>query len=548
MSLSPEALQLKARVELWRQDVKAQTESFLQAQAKHYFHAPQSSHSMKLRSKGSHTITHERPNHRSPLSRRALATTSPNPRRLKRKALDCQPTVSKRGKKMESGGSNKKENTTREHGAEQGRVGQQGGQARPRGRPPGSKNKPKDVDKGLEQLSLGEIPSLPPSDPSSKPSWHSSQSKKSSSPGKGSSSPGKRHGKQMDQTFSQDAVVVMMLETCNPPVLLRSPQRLRASGIPIPKTVLTLYNTLMDIPSGVTIPEKAQPLYIADADTPRKSREAPRSYEYLSEESSPWSDNQILHLKCFVDHILRQAEWNDANNVHERQWGHLAIQSVDAFLTWPVGLLYGSVNVETSPIEPIELRPMLSKKEMISESIEPSEKSGQEDSVLLSRFVDWLLALALDDSELELICKAYQYQNLWGRSLNQTVGPTANCPIFLDIEVKKTHTVRDSRIQLAIWETAAIKKRKLQGWSTSFPIPAITVDGHQWTLYIFYEISNEKIIMMGPLNIGSTRDRQEAWRLLRILWALIQWGIGDYRKNFFEKDVLGWAERVVSGP
>ncbi|KAL9044779.1 MAG: hypothetical protein Q9214_002108, partial [Letrouitia sp. 1 TL-2023] len=543
-------LQLIARVDIWRQDVKNQTELFLQAQAKDHFHAPRSRHGMNLRSKDSHTITHDRPNHHLSVPCRVLATTSPNIRRSKRKAVDYQPTVNKRSRKMDFGSPNKRGNTAHGHKDEQGPFGQQEA-PRPRGRPPGSKNKPKDVDKGLEQLSLGEIPTILPSDPSSKASLPSGQSKKSSSPRKGSLSPAKRLGKQIDQTFSQDAVVLTMLEDCDPPVLLRSPQELRESGIPIPKAVLTLYNTLMDIPSGVTIPKIAQASFCSrlnHADTPRKSKEAPRLYEYLSEESSPWSDNEIKILKLFVDHMLRQAQWNEANSVHERQWGHLAIQSVDAFSIWPVGSSYRSINIETSPIEPIELRPILSKKEIIDESIDSDKNSGQEDSILLSRYVDWLLALTLDHSELRLIHKAYQYHTLWSRSLNQTVGPTANCPIFLDIEVKKTHTVRDSRIQLAIWETAAIKKRKLHGWSTSFPIPAITVDGHQWTLYIFYELSNEEVIMMGPINVGSTRDRQEAWRLLRMLWALIQWGIGDYRKDFFEKDILGWAKRVVSGP
>lgn len=222
---------------------------------------------------------------------------------------------------------------------------------------------------------------------------------------------------------------------------------------------------------------------------------------------------------------------------------------------------------ETSPIEPIELRPVLSKKLMIDESVESSEKSDQENSILLTRYVDWMLALSPNNRELDLIDEAYQYQSHYGRSLNQTIGPVASCPIFLDIEIKKTHTVRDSRIQLAIWETAAIKKRKVHGWSTSFPIPAITVNGHDWTLYIFYELNNGKVVssisrpfalqqnveychkqvMMGPVKMGSTRDLQEAWRLLRMLWTLVQWGINDYRKDFFEKEILGWAKRVVSG-
>ncbi|KAI4208903.1 MAG: hypothetical protein LQ351_008102 [Letrouitia transgressa] len=385
---------------------------------------------------------------------------------------------------MDSGRPGKRGNATHGYKDEQDTSDQQGG-TRPRGRPPGSKNKPKDVDKDFEQLSLGKIPPLPPSDPSSKASLPSGQSKKSSSPGKGSLSPGKKLGKQMDQIVPQEAVVIQMLGTFDPPVLLRSPQSLREDGIPIPEAVLTLYNTLRH------------------ANTPRKSKEPPQPDEYLSKGLSPWPDDQIVYLKY-----------------------------------------KGS---ETSPIEPIELRPVLSKKLMIDESVESSEKSDQENSILLTRYVDWMLALSPNNRELDLIDEAYQYQSHYGRSLNQTIGPVASCPIFLDIEIKKTHTVRDSRIQLAIWETAAIKKRKVHGWSTSFPIPAITVNGHDWTLYIFYELNNGKVVMMGPVKMGSTRDLQEAWRLLRMLWTLVQWGINDYRKDFFEKEILGWAKRVVSG-
>lgn len=256
MSYSPAFLQLITRVDIWRQDVKTQTELLLQTPAKHHFHAPQSRHGMNLRSKDSHTIPHDRPSHQLPIPPRTLATISPNPRRSKRKGADYQPIVSKRGRKMDSGRPGKRGNATHGYKDEQDTSDQQGG-TRPRGRPPGSKNKPKDVDKDFEQLSLGKIPPLPPSDPSSKASLPSGQSKKSSSPGKGSLSPGKKLGKQMDQIVPQEAVVIQMLGTFDPPVLLRSPQSLREDGIPIPEAVLTLYNTLRRIPLG-NIPKKAE--------------------------------------------------------------------------------------------------------------------------------------------------------------------------------------------------------------------------------------------------------------------------------------------------
>lgn len=118
------------------------------------------------------------------------------------------------------------------------------------------------------------------------------------------------------------------------------------------------------------------------------------------------------------------------------------------------------------------------------------------DEVLqLSKLIDWTVALVPTATERYLIGKAFRNLSLWLGSLNQTIGPYSECACFMDLEIKKTHTARDSRLQIATWAGAAVKKRRYHKWDTSFAMPAVTVDGHKWDLYIFWEDGTTKDIV-----------------------------------------------------
>ena len=121
-------------------------------------------------------------------------------------------------------------------------------------------------------------------------------------------------------------------------------------------------------------------------------------------------------------------------------------------------------------------------------------KSETGEGLLLSRVIDWTLALVPTDSERNLIDEAFRYEDLWKRSLNQSCGPYSDCPMFTDIEIKKLLSDRDSRLQIAIWACGGYNKRKLHDWDTGFPMPALTVDGHQWELYIFWGTTENKVV------------------------------------------------------
>ena len=78
-------------------------------------------------------------------------------------------------------------------------------------------------------------------------------------------------------------------------------------------------------------------------------------------------------------------------------------------------------------------------------------------------------------------------------SLNQSLSFIRNNPLILDIEIKKTVQPRDPQVQLAIWASAALLKKRLHQWDTTMPSPAIAINGHQWEYYIFFEMDSDLV-------------------------------------------------------
>ena len=111
----------------------------------------------------------------------------------------------------------------------------------------------------------------------------------------------------------------------------------------------------------------------------------------------------------------------------------------------------------------------------------------EETAQTVGRMVDWCLALNLDKKEENLVNKAFAGMRGGEQSLNQSLSYIHKCPLFLDIEIKKSQSNRDPEVQLAIWASAALLKRRHHGWDTSMPMPAITINGHSWVYFIFFE-------------------------------------------------------------
>lgn len=94
------------------------------------------------------------------------------------------------------------------------------------------------------------------------------------------------------------------------------------------------------------------------------------------------------------------------------------------------------------------------------------------------------------------------------------------------------------------------------------PMPAISINGHQWYYYIFFESKGNLVwdypyenpsltdtficqFMLGAYPIGTTFDVNGTWRILYHLDVFIEWGRTHYRK-WFEENVLPDLEDRVA--
>ncbi len=113
----------------------------------------------------------------------------------------------------------------------------------------------------------------------------------------------------------------------------------------------------------------------------------------------------------------------------------------------------------------------------------------------IGRMIDWCLAIVLDEDDRDRILRAQASVNekFYASSLNQSLSYIRNNPLLLDIEIKKEIQPRDPKVQLAIWASAALLKKRLHQRDTSMSMPAITVTGHLWEYYLFFEMGNNLV-------------------------------------------------------
>ena len=118
---------------------------------------------------------------------------------------------------------------------------------------------------------------------------------------------------------------------------------------------------------------------------------------------------------------------------------------------------------------------------------ESNQTVKEEPAESMAKMVDLSLGLLLTKEEINSVT------HQWGRdclqnedSLNQSIKFIKTCPLLADIEIKKTNQNRDAGVQMSIWNASAMRKRQYHGWDLSMPMPAIEVNGHIWTLYLYY--------------------------------------------------------------
>ncbi|KAL9002775.1 MAG: hypothetical protein Q9188_004317 [Gyalolechia gomerana] len=403
-----------------------------------------------------------------------------------------------------------------------------------RGRPPKNKE-PEDP----FALDPHKIPSLQLRPTSSGPSSASVSSlARTSSPGKDTSPVRSKRGVPSLNYVKPDVALGMKdLQTCEPHVFQMDIGRARKSG-PIPPPVEALYKTLTSV-RYACIPPDLKANYHKDADTPQKSREPPPDEQFLPGTAKQYPPHRSWRMKQSVDIIHKDASWNHTSKAHERNWGKLLAVILCDYEVFQPDIV--ALNVETCTIAPKEIRLVSPSGEPIAAEGSIANTDTENLTTPIGRMIDWVLALRLDDHETKLMSDAFATLPYAKRSLNQSLTDfLRECPIFLDFELKKELSARDPEVQLAVWASAGLSKRKLMGWDSGLPMPGIVVDGHVWTCYLFFE-QNNHVIMLGPIEIGSTSTPRGTWQVYYQLMLLVDWGANEYRA-WFEKEVLGWAK------
>lgn len=133
--------------------------------------------------------------------------------------------------------------------------------------------------------------------------------------------------------------------------------------------------------------------------------------------------------------------------------------------------------------------------------------------------IDWALALRLNEDDSELVNRAFETVEYVWRSMNQSLTDfIRECPIFVDLELKKELSLRDPEVQLAVWASAGLLKKRQMQWSTELPMPGIVVDGHIWTSYLFFE-QNEKLVSLPLSSLLTISQIRLTISILDYAWA-----------------------------
>ena len=121
--------------------------------------------------------------------------------------------------------------------------------------------------------------------------------------------------------------------------------------------------------------------------------------------------------------------------------------------------------------------------------------SNGEQGLTMARIIDWCLGLTTSKEDRYIILQAYAsgFFDEDDCSLNQSRAFIKTWPLFLDFEIKKVLSLRDPLFQLAIWNSAAVSKKRRHGWDTTFPVPAIAINGPSWDLYLFFEMDEDLV-------------------------------------------------------
>jgi len=124
----------------------------------------------------------------------------------------------------------------------------------------------------------------------------------------------------------------------------------------------------------------------------------------------------------------------------------------------------------------------------------PKHLSGKP---LGSKMVDYAMCLIPDDDTHRSILQLLRHLPEMDQNINQTrAAPVRYRPITVNVEVKLPGAGRnETMVQLSIWVAAQFNKlNALSGKRVSIGIPLVSVEGHDWRIYIAYQKENDDIV------------------------------------------------------
>ncbi|KAF2737239.1 hypothetical protein EJ04DRAFT_510578 [Polyplosphaeria fusca] len=248
---------------------------------------------------------------------------------------------------------------------------------------------------------------------------------------------------------------------------------------------------------------------------------------------SPLSDEDGLFVKRTLDFAAKEAQICQQTQPPESQWiSKVAMPMLNLFEHTALGsasLEERGKSTSSDSVAAFDIRTTEISSDYVPTSTYPTLRD-------LDRKIDVALGLRLSRRTLRRLQDEHT-------SINQTASFVNFTPLFLNIEVKRNYGAQDPLIQLGVWTAAEFEKRWAEKWDMGMPALAVEIDGPLWNLYVVAAKEKEsdtvldfELSIVGPVELGSSRDRRSLQNLFDNLCVVVQWARTEY---------LGWFERCV---
>ncbi|KAL8762710.1 MAG: hypothetical protein Q9184_001334 [Pyrenodesmia sp. 2 TL-2023] len=262
-----------------------------------------------------------------------------------------------------------------------------------------------------------------------------------------------------------------------------------------------------------------------------KTKDAPADESYSSH---LYDDADMTKVWDCVTATFKRAEKNRGKTA-EPQWTSDVVNRLFQTVTeLSPFIIPGQRNIESLNISTVLIAP----SELWPTSPTAAFKAA-------NKKIDQAFALEISNDEQDTFDAGVAKYHVAGKpSINQTHGWTAFKPMFANLEIKIDD--RDPLLNLGPWVAAEYTKRDREGYPMDIPVPAMVIDGDEWTFYIAYAVNipkkermkngkSFKVKFIGPVKIGNTMEIQGIFRILHVLKAVVRWGLEVYKPQYFSK-------------